>query len=49
MYERRKSKRNSQFLRRKGGLKHVIEGKREGRIEVIGRRERRNQQILKFF
>jgi hypothetical protein len=33
-------------LRRKGGLKHVIERKREGRIEVLGRRERRCQQVL---
>jgi hypothetical protein len=33
-------------LRRKGRLKHVIEGKIEGRIEEMGRRERRCQQIL---
>jgi hypothetical protein len=27
-------------------LKHVIEGKVEGRIEVTGRRERRSKQLL---
>jgi hypothetical protein len=33
-------------LRRKCLLKHVIEGKLEGRIEVMGRRGRRRKQIL---
>jgi hypothetical protein len=27
-------------------LKHVIEGKIEGRIEVVGRRGRRRKQLL---
>jgi hypothetical protein len=33
-------------LSRKCLLKHVIEGKIEGRIEVTGRRERRSKQLL---
>jgi hypothetical protein len=33
-------------LRRNCLLKHVIEGQREGRIEVTGRRGRRSMQIL---
>jgi hypothetical protein len=33
-------------LRRNCLLKHVIEGKLEGRIEVAGRRERRSKQLL---
>jgi hypothetical protein len=27
-------------------MKHVIEGKREGRIEMTGRRGRRHKQLL---
>jgi len=34
------------ILRRNCLLKHVIEGKIEGRIEVRGRRERRCKQLL---
>jgi hypothetical protein len=34
------------ILRRNGLLKHVIEGKLEGRIEMIGRRGRRRKQLL---
>jgi hypothetical protein len=33
-------------LRRNCFLKHVIEGKTEGRIEVTGRRGRRRKQVL---
>jgi hypothetical protein len=33
-------------LRRNYLLKHVIEGKIEGRIEVTGRRDRRHKQLL---
>jgi hypothetical protein len=35
-----------QILRRNCFLKHVIEGKIEGRIEVTGRRGRRHKQLL---
>jgi hypothetical protein len=35
-----------QMLRRNCLLKHVIEGKIEGRIEVTGRRGRRRKQLL---
>jgi hypothetical protein len=34
------------ILRRNCLLKHVIEGKLEGKIEVTGRRERRRKQLL---
>jgi len=34
------------ILHRKCLLKHVIDGKLEGRIEVMGRRERRCKQLL---
>jgi hypothetical protein len=34
------------ILRRNCLLKHVIEGKLEGRIEMTGRRGRRRQQLL---
>jgi len=33
-------------LRNNSLLKHVIEGKKEGKIEVTGRRRRRRQQLL---
>jgi len=35
-----------QILRRNFRLKHIVEGKLEGRIEVTGRRGRRRKQIL---
>jgi len=41
--KRRKSKWIGHMLRRKCLLKHVIEGKIEGRIEVTGRRGRRRK------
>jgi len=34
------------MLRRNWLLKHIIEGKIEGRIEVTGRRGRRRKQVL---
>ena len=34
------------ILRRNCSLKHVIEGEREGRIEVTGRRGRRRWELL---
>jgi hypothetical protein len=34
------------LLRRKCLLKHVIQGKLEGRIEMMGRRGRRRKQLL---
>jgi hypothetical protein len=34
------------MLHRNCFLKHVIEGKLEGRIEVTGRRERRRKKLL---
>jgi hypothetical protein len=34
------------MLRRNCLLKHVIEGKLEGRIEMMGRRGKRRQQLL---
>ena len=34
------------ILRCSGLLKHVVEGKVEGRIEVTGRRGRRHKQLL---
>ena len=34
------------ILRRNYLLKHAIEGKTEGRIEMTGRRERRYKQLL---
>jgi hypothetical protein len=39
----------SHFLRRNCLLKHVIEGKTEGRIEVMGRRGRRRKWLLDDF
>jgi hypothetical protein len=44
--ERRKANWIGHILRRNCLLKHVIEGKLEGRIEVTGRRERRRKQLL---
>ena len=48
LYEKKKLKANwiGQILRRNCLLKHVVEGKIEGRIEVTGRRGRRRKQIL---
>jgi hypothetical protein len=44
--KRRKAKWIGHILRRNCLLKHVIEGKIEGRIEVTGRRGRRRKQLL---
>jgi hypothetical protein len=43
---RRKANCIGHILRRNCPLKHVIEGKLEGRIEVTGRRGRRRKQLL---
>jgi hypothetical protein len=43
---RRKANCSGHILRRNCLLKHVIEGKMEGRREVMGRRGRRHKQIL---
>ena len=45
-YKRRRVKWISYILRRNCILKHVIEGKIEGRIEVTGKQGRRNKQLL---
>jgi hypothetical protein len=45
----RNANRIGHSLRKDWLLKHVIEGKREGRIEVTGRRERRRKQLLDTF
>jgi hypothetical protein len=44
--KRKKANWNSHILRRNCLLKHVIEGKLEGRIEMMGRRGRRRKQLL---
>jgi hypothetical protein len=44
--KRRKTDWIGQILRRNCLLKHVIEGKLEGRIEMTGRRGRRRKQLL---
>jgi hypothetical protein len=44
--KRRKANWISHILRRNCLLKHVIEGKLEGRIEMTGRRRRRRKQLL---
>jgi hypothetical protein len=44
--KRRKANWIGHILRRKCLLKHVIEGKLEGRIEMTGRRGRRRKQLL---
>jgi hypothetical protein len=44
--KRRKAKWIGHILRRKCLLKHVIEGKLEGRTEMMGRRGRRRKQLL---
>jgi hypothetical protein len=44
--KRRKANWIGYILRRKCLLKHVIEAKIEGRIEVTGRRGRRRKQLL---
>jgi len=43
---RRKANWAGHTLRRNCLLKHVIEGKIDGRLEVTGRRERRRQRLL---
>jgi hypothetical protein len=42
----RKTNWTGHILRRNCLLKHVIEGKLEGRIEMTGRRGRRRKQLL---
>jgi hypothetical protein len=44
--KRRKANFIGHFLRRNCLLKHVIEGKLEGRIEMTGRRRRKRKQLL---
>jgi hypothetical protein len=44
--KRRKANWIGHILRRNCLLKHVIEGKLEGRIEMTGRRGRRRKQLL---
>jgi hypothetical protein len=44
--KRRKTDWIGHILRRNCLLKHVIEGKLEGRIEMTGRRGRRRQQLM---
>jgi hypothetical protein len=44
--KRRKANWIGHILRRNCLLKHVIEGKVEGRIEMTGRRGRRRKQLL---
>jgi hypothetical protein len=44
--KRRKANWTGHVFRRNCLLKHVIEGKLEGRIEVTGRRGRRRKQLL---
>jgi hypothetical protein len=44
--KRRKTNWIGHILRRNCLLKHVIEGKLEGRIEMTGRRGRRRKQLL---
>jgi hypothetical protein len=44
--KRRKANWIGHILRRNCLLKHVIEGKKEGEIEVTGRRGRRRKQLL---
>jgi hypothetical protein len=46
MIKRRKANWIDHILCRNCLLKHVIEGKIEGRIEVMGRRGRRHKQLL---
>ena len=43
---RRKADWVGHILRRNCLLKHVIEGKMEGKVAVTGRREKRRKQIL---
>jgi hypothetical protein len=45
MNKKRKANWIGHSLRRKCHLKHVIVGKKEGRIDVNGRRERRLKQL----
>jgi hypothetical protein len=44
--KRRKANWIGHISRRNNLLKHVIEGKIEGRIEMTGRRRRRRKQLL---
>jgi len=45
-YKNKKANWIGHILRRNCLLKHVIEGRIEGRIRVTGRRERRSKQLL---
>jgi hypothetical protein len=44
--KRRKAKLDGHILHRKCLLKYVIEGKLEGRIEMMGRQGRKRKQLL---
>jgi hypothetical protein len=44
--KRRKANRIGHMLRRNCFLKYIIQGKTEGRTEVMGRRERRRKQLV---
>jgi hypothetical protein len=46
--KRRKANWIGHILRRNCLLKHVIEGKIKGRIEIMGRRGRRRKQLLDY-
>jgi hypothetical protein len=46
--QKRKANWIGHILRRNCLLKHVIEGKLEGRIEMTGRRERRCKRLLDY-
>jgi hypothetical protein len=47
--KRRKDNWIDHILRRNCHLKHVTEGKIEGRVEVTGRRGRRSEELLDDF
>jgi hypothetical protein len=47
--QRRKTNQTGHILLRNCLIKHVIEGKIEGRVEVGGRRGRRHKQLLDDF
>jgi len=46
---RKKAKRIGHILHRNCLLKHVIQGKREGRLEVTRRQRRRHKKLLDDF
>jgi len=45
-YNKEQGNRNGYILRRNCLVEHATEGKKEGRIEVMGRRVRRHKQLL---